>query len=190
MGGVRLVRDAKKRGVRVTCETCPHYFSTTDAEIVNYNTSAKINPPLREKEDVEAVIAGLADGTIDIIATDHAPHDGGSKNTEFELAAFGTAGFETAFALANTYLADKKAVTLADLSRLMSARPAEILGLKGTGELLEGNTADITVVGLNKKWKVDRDKMVSKSKNTLFHGWELKGKVVCTIVEGEIKYGE
>ena len=187
-GGVQLVREAKARGVKVTCETCPHYFSATDVEILNYNTSAKMNPPLRENADAEAIKAGLADGTIDVIATDHAPHNADSKSVEFNMAEFGTTGLETAFALANTYLVNKKVIDLRGLSRLMSARPAEILGLREAGEIAEGYAADITIADLNRKWKVDKDKMLSKGKNTLFHGWELTGKVVCTIVEGQIKF--
>jgi dihydroorotase len=147
-----------------------------------------MNPPLREKSDVEARKEGLADGTIDAIATDHAPHNEDGKNVEFALAAFGTTGLETAFAAGNTYLVNTGVVTLSGLSRLMTARPAEILGLEGVGAIEKGAIADITVVDLNAKWTVDRNKAVSKSKNTLFHGRELKGRVVYTIVDGDVKF--
>ncbi len=187
-GGVQLIREAKKRGVKVTAETCPHYFCATDDLILNYNTSAKINPPLREKADMLAVCEGLIDGTIDVIATDHAPHNADSKSVEFAAAAFGTTGFETAFALANTYLVNMGRLDIVRLSRLMSARPAEILGLKQQGEIAEGYAADIALIDLKKKWKADKNKMLSKSKNTLFDGWDLTGKVICTLVDGEIKY--
>ncbi|MCI8595856.1 MAG: dihydroorotase [Clostridia bacterium] len=182
-GSVELVRQAKARGVKVTCETCPHYFSATDDEILNYNTNAKINPPLRTQQDVEAIIEGLKDGTIDAIATDHAPHHADEKNLEFNLAPFGTAGFETAFSLAYTYLVEPDYIDLVKLSKLMSSNPAKILGI-GSGTLKEGERADITVVDPDKSYIFDSSKSVSKGKNSLFGGWKLRGAVTAVIVDG------
>ena len=185
-GSVELVRQAKARGVRVTCETCPHYFAATDDEILNYNTNAKINPPLRTQADVDAIVAGLQDGTIDAIATDHAPHHADEKNREFPLAPFGTSGFETAFSLAYTYLVETDLIDVVKLSKLMSGNPARILGI-GTGELKEGACADITVVDPEKSYIVDSGKFVSKGKNSLFNGWKLKGTVEAVVVDGHEK---
>ena len=185
-GSVEIVRQAKKRGVAVTCETCPHYFAATDDEILNYNTNAKINPPLRTQDDVDAIIEGLQDGTIDAIATDHAPHHTDEKNREFPLAPFGTSGFETAFSLAYTYLVEPDHIDMVQLSKLMSANPARILGI-GCGQLKEGACADITVVDPEASYTVDSNKFVSKGKNSLFHGWKVQGKVCNVIVDGRIK---
>ena len=182
-GSVELVREAKKRGVKVTCETCPHYFSATDDEILSYNTNAKINPPLRTESDVEAIIEGLVDGTIDAIATDHAPHHHDEKNQEFYLAPFGTSGFETAFALAYTNLVMQDYMDMPALIKLMSTNPAKILGIGG-GELKVGEVADITIVDLDKQFTVDASKFVSKGKNSLFDGWKLSGAVKHVIVDG------
>jgi len=182
-GSVDLIRQAKAKGIKVTCETCPHYFAATDKEILSYNTNAKINPPLREESDRLAIIEGLKDGTIDCIATDHAPHDLSEKNQEFDLAPFGTSGFETAFSLSYTYLVKEKHLTLPQLSKLLSFAPAKILGLP-FNELKEGNTADITIADLSKTVTVDSKKFVSKGKNCLFDGWKLQGVVTNTIVDG------
>lgn len=183
---IDVIRSAKKRGVRVTCETCPHYFSATDDEILSYNTNAKINPPLRAQADVDAVIAGIVDGTIDAIATDHAPHHRDEKNREFDYAPFGTVGLETAFSVAYTYLVQPEIITLPDLCRLMSAAPAKILGLDG-GKIAEGCRADITVVDPDDEYTVDVQTFRSKGKNSLFDGWRLKGRIVRVFVAGEEK---
>jgi len=185
-GSVALVRDAKKRGVRVTAETCPHYFSITDDAILTYNTNAKINPPLREKMDVDAIIEGIKDGTIDAIATDHAPHHADEKAKEFDLAPFGISGFETAFGLCYTHLVKTGHITLNQLTTLLSAAPARILGLE-VGELKEGAVADLTLVDLKKVYTVDKESFVSKGKNTIFHGHTLTGAVIKTLVDGEEK---
>lgn len=182
-GSVEIVRQAKARGVKVTCETCPHYFSATDDEILNYNTNAKINPPLRLQSDVEAVIEGLRDGTIDAIATDHAPHHADEKNLEFNLAPFGTSGFETAFSLAYTNLVEPDIIDIVTLSKLLSSNPAKILGI-GSGEIKEGERADIVIVDTETSYTVDSGKFVSKGKNSLFNGWKLKGTVVAVVVDG------
>lgn len=184
--GVELIRNAKARGVKVTCETCPHYFSATDDEILSFNTNAKINPPLREQSDVDAIIAGLKDGTIDVIATDHAPHHADEKNTEFDLAPNGTSGFETAFSVGYTYLVDAGHLELNELIDLMSRNPARILGLQG-GEIREGAAADIAVVDLDADYVVDSSRFVSKGKNSVFNGWNLKGVVRHILVDGKEK---
>jgi dihydroorotase len=184
-GSVELVRQAKRRGVRVTCETCPHYFAATDAEILNYNTNAKINPPLRTDDDVAAIIAGLQDGTIDAIATDHAPHHADEKRQEFDIAPNGTVGFETAFALAYTKLVLPNHLTINRLSQLMSANPASIMGISG-GKIAQDEIADLTFVDLNTRYVVDASKFASKGKNCLFDGWELTGVVKQVMVDGRI----
>lgn len=183
---VALVRDAKRRGVKVTAETCPHYFSATDDEIVSFNTNAKINPPLRTESDVEAIIEGLVDGTIDAIATDHAPHHVDEKNKEFNLAPFGSSGFETAFAVSYSRLVKEKHMTLCELSKKLSANPSAILKLGG-GVIKEDETADIVVVNLDHTYSVDSRKFISKGKNSVFNGWTLTGAVTHTIVDGELK---
>ena len=185
-GSVALVSAAKKRGVKVTCETCPHYFSATDDEILSFNTNAKINPPLRLQSDVDAIINGIKDGTIDVIATDHAPHHVDEKNREFDLAPNGTSGFETAFYVAYTYLVDAGHIELDDLVRLMSLNPADILGIEG-GVVTEGGVADIAIVDLDAEYEVDSSRFVSKGKNSVFNGWKLKGKVKNVFVNGKEK---
>lgn len=186
-GGVELIREAKSRNVKVTCETCPHYFCATDEEILSYNTNAKINPPLREQSDVEAVIDGIKDGTIDVIATDHAPHSAGEKNREFDLAPFGTVGFETALSLAYTNLVESGDAEMTDIVRLMSHNPSKLLGLP-TVWIKAGAKADIVIFDPEQSWTVNAANLASKGKNCLYDGWMLKGKVVHTIVSGEIKY--
>lgn len=180
---VNLIRDAKKRGAKVTCETCPHYFSATDDEVLSYNTNAKINPPLREQADVDAIIEGLKDGTIDAIATDHAPHHADEKNREFNFAPFGTSGFETAFSLAYTNLVETDTMDITNLSKLMSENPSKILGI-GSGIIAENERADITIVNTDADFVVDSSKFVSKGKNSLFNGWKLKGTISNVIVDG------
>ncbi len=183
---IDIIRSAKARGVKVTCETCPHYFSATDDEILSYNTNAKINPPLRSQSDVDAVIAAISDGTIDVIATDHAPHSRDEKNREFDYAPFGTVGLETAFAVSYTTLVLTDIIKLTDLARLMSAAPAEILGLDG-GRLVEGARADIAVIDPDAEYTVDTAEFASAGKNSLFEGWRLKGRIVKVFVAGEEK---
>ncbi len=181
---VELIREAKARGVQVTCETCPHYYTLTDKAIGNYDTNAKVNPPLRTQADVDAIIAGLQDGTIDCIATDHAPHHIDEKRVEFAQAANGMIGFETAFGLSYTYLVETGALTLSQLVEKMSLNPGLILGV-GT-HLAAGECADITIVDLNKTYTVKVADFLSKSKNSPYDGWQLKGAVVHTIVDGRM----
>jgi len=182
-GGVRMIRDAKSRGVKVTCETAPHYFSLDDSACTSYDARTKVNPPLRTPTDVEAIKQGLLDGTIDCIATDHAPHHRDEKHIEFSLAASGISGFETAFSLAVTNLTDD-ADTLA---RLFSVNPARIIGVKG-GVIREGASADITIADMDAAYTLREEDIVSRGKNTPFIGWTLRGVVTHTIVDGRIVY--
>ena len=185
--GVQLIREAKARGVKVSCETCPHYIAGTDELILDYNTNSKVNPPLRTEKDRQAILKGIADGTIDVIATDHAPHHYEDKVVDFSLAANGISGLESAFSLSYTYLVDSGVITLDKLIQLMSERPAKLLGIE-SGKLVKGGLADITLVELNKEYKIDAKTFKSKGKNTPFDGWKVKGKVMKTIVEGKVKY--
>lgn len=187
--GVEIIRSAKKRGVKVTAETCPHYFILTDDIITSFDTNTKVNPPVREDKDRKAIIKGLKDGTLDCIVTDHAPHSLKDKQVEYNLAAFGISGIETSFPLSYTYLVKSGQLTLSRLMDLMSYNPATVLNLGG-GELKEGAPADITVVDLNEKYVIDSKKFISKGKNTPFNGFEVYGKIICTLVDGIVKYAE
>lgn len=187
--GVQLIREAKARGVQVTAETCPHYFTLTDEVIAGFDTNTKVNPPIREERDRLAVIEGLKDGTLDCIVTDHAPHHEDDKNVEYALAAFGISGLETSFALSYTQLVRGGALTLGQLADRMSAAPAAILNLRG-GAIEAGAPADLTVVDLNEKWTIDLAQFVSKGKNTPFAGRQVYGRVKYTLVDGEIRYRE
>jgi len=182
---VELIRNAKKRGVKVTCETCPHYFSLTEDACENFNTLAKVNPPLRTQDDVNAVIEGLRDGTIDIIATDHAPHHPDEKNIEFSLAASGMVGFETAVPLAVTCLIKPEIIGMNKLVEKMSVNPSKMLGLN-KGVLEKGRAADITIIDINEEVTVDINNLSSKSKNSPYNGFKLFGSVYYTIVDGRI----
>ncbi len=184
---VELIRGAKHRGVDVTSEAAPHHFILTDDIVTHHNTYAKVNPPIRSQEDVDAVVEGLRDGTIDIIATDHAPHDEDSKKVDFNKAAFGITGLETAFSLSYTHLVLKKRLPLIKLIEMLSTRPAEIIGID-KGILKPGKEADITIVDLNKEYTIDSNKFYSKGKNTPFNGDKVKGKVAYTILGGKIVY--
>ena len=187
--GVQLIREAKARGVQVTAETCPHYFTLTDEVIAGFDTNTKVNPPIREERDRIAVIEGLKDGTLDCIVTDHAPHHEDDKNVEYALAAFGISGLETSFALSYTQLVRGGALTLGQLADRMSAAPAAILNLRG-GAIEAGAPADLTVVDLNEKWTIDPAQFVSKGKNTPFAGRQVYGRVKYTLVDGDIRYRE
>ncbi|MCX7715710.1 MAG: dihydroorotase [Clostridia bacterium] len=184
-GSVDLVRQAKKRGVRVTCETCPHYFTLTDKAVDGFNTNAKMNPPLRTDDDVEAIKEGLADGTIDAIATDHAPHHIDEKNCEFAIAANGIVGFETALSLGITYLVNEGVLSINQLIEKMSANPADILGLN-KGSLMVNRPADIVIFDTDEEYTVNVSGFESKGKNSPYDGWKLKGRVQYTIVNGRI----
>ncbi|MCX8130652.1 MAG: dihydroorotase [Clostridia bacterium] len=182
---VDLIRNAKKRGVKVTAETCPHYFTLTEEACTDFNTFAKVNPPLRTKKDVEAIIEGLKDGTIDIIATDHAPHHIDEKRVEFSVAANGIVGFETALPLAITYLVQPGHLTMEQLVEKMCVNPSKILGLN-KGSIDVGRSADIAIIDTEEEYVVDIEKFQSKSKNSPFDGFKLKGTVNCTIVNGKV----
>lgn len=185
--GVRLIRDAKKAGVQVTAETCPHYYMATDELIRGFDTNTKVNPPIREEMDKQAVLAGLQDGTIDCIVTDHAPHHLNDKNVEYPIAAFGISGIETSFGFAITYLYKAGVLSLPEIAEKMSAAPARILGLQG-GEIAVDGVADLMIADLNEQWIVDPQNFVSKGKNSPFGGYALFGAVKYTIVDGEMKY--
>jgi len=185
-GAVHIIREAKARGVKVTCETAPHYFTLTEDAVRGYDTNAKMNPPLRTAEDVAAIKAGLADGTIDAIATDHAPHHLDEKDLEFTLAFNGIIGLETSLPLSLALVADK-VLDLNALVASMSLKPARILGLD-RGTLTQGAAADITVIDPEAEWTVDAGKLASKSKNSPFLGMKMKGRAAYTIVSGKIVY--
>jgi dihydroorotase len=185
-GAVRIIRDAKARGVKVTCETAPHYFALTEDAVRGYDSNAKMNPPLRAAEDVEAIRAGLADGTIDTIATDHAPHHLDEKDVEFVLASNGIIGLETSLPL-SLALVEAKVLDLSDLVARMSTNPARILGID-RGTLKQGAVADITVIDPAARWTVEADMLASKSKNSPFLGMMMKGKAAYTIVNGKVVY--
>lgn len=186
-GSVALIRDAKKRGVQVTCETAPHYFSLTDEAVAGYDTNAKMNPPLRSREDVEAIIEGLVDGTIDAIITDHAPHHIDEKNLEFDYALNGIVGLETSLALSITYLVKTGRMTLAEMLKKMTYNPSNILNL-GLGEIALGAIADLTIFDPDEIWTVHVNEFKSKSKNSPYDGYTLSGKAHMTIVEGKVMY--
>ncbi|MCL2838822.1 MAG: dihydroorotase [Oscillospiraceae bacterium] len=182
---VEVIRAAKTRGVNVTADTAPHYFSLTDAAVLGWNTNAKMNPPLRTADDVAAIIEGLRDGTIDAIATDHAPHHIDEKNVEFDLAMNGIIGLETSLSLGLTHLVRTGKLTLPQLVEKMSANPSRILGIN-RGTLAVGAAADVAIVDIEAKRMVDVANFKSKSKNSPFDGAELFGEVRNTIVAGKI----
>lgn len=185
---LKSVRRGKRNRARVTCEVTPHHFALTDADVRDYDTNFKMNPPLRSAEDREALIVALQDGTVDAIATDHAPHAPHEKITEFERASFGITGFETALGLAISVLGVRHKIPLARIVELFSSGPARVLDLRGRGTLLRGSHADVTVFDPKKRWTFDASKSRSKSHNTPFDGTQLTGKVVATIVGGRIVY--
>jgi dihydroorotase len=182
------VRRGKRNRARVTCEVTPHHFALTDSDVRDYDTNFKMNPPLRSASDREALLAALADGTVDAIATDHAPHAPHEKIVEFERAAFGVTGLETALGLAIMVLHSRQKMPLARIVELLTAGPARVVDLRGRGTLLRGSHADVTIFDPKKRWTFDAAKSRSKSHNTPFDGWQLTGKVVATIVSGRIVY--
>jgi dihydroorotase len=187
---IRAVRAAKDRGVRVTCEVAPHHFTLTDEALdgpVKYDTNLKMNPPLREAADRDAMLEGIADGTVDVIATDHAPHHADEKMVEFDRAPFGIVGLETAVPLVFDRLVHGGRITLPRMIELLSANPARALSLAG-GTLAEGAVADVTVLAPDLQVTVRAKELQSKSKNTPFDGWRLRGGVLATIVGGRIVY--
>ena len=185
---VDLIRQGKARGVRVTAESAPHYFTLTEEAVIGYDTHAKMNPPLRTKRDLEAIRGALADGTLDAIATDHAPHTVLEKDVEFNYAANGIVGLETALSLGLS-LVREDVISPLRLFELMSTNPARILGVPG-GTLRPGSPADITVIDPEKKIIFDAEKSFSKSANSPFSGWELQGRAVLTLLGGKVTHRE
>ena len=183
---VDLVRQAKSRGLSVTCEVAPHHFTLTDEAVRGYDTNTKMSPPLRTIDDVEAIKEGLQDGTIDIIATDHAPHDIADKQVEYQNACFGIVGLETALPL-SLKLVDEKILSMGDVIKKLTSTPADIFNLKA-GSLSLGNEADILIFNPNLEYSIDISKFHSKSKNSPFDGWKVKGKVIHTLVKGKTAY--
>ena len=186
-GSVDIVRQFKKKGVHITCETCPQYFSLTEDEVLTQGTMARVNPPLRTRQDVEAIIAGLKDGTIDAIATDHAPHSAQEKAKPLAEAPSGMVGLETSLGATLTALYHTGEMDLSDILKKMTFNPACILGIP-KGRLSLGGEADFTIFDPNETWTVDPEQFASKGRNTPFAGRELKGKVKYTIVGGKIVY--
>ena len=187
---LEAVRQGKNRGVKVTCEVTPHHFTLTDdslAEPIAYDTNTKMNPPLREARDRDAMIAGIVDGSVDVIATDHAPHHYDEKNVEYDRAPFGIVGLETAIPLAFDRLVHTGHIGVARLIELMSVNPARILGIPG-GSLTAGAIADLTILAPDLKVTIDRARLRSRSKNTPFHGWTFRGSVAATFVGGRTVY--
>ncbi len=183
-GSVKLIREAKSRGITVTAETCPHYFNLTDDAIISYDTNYKVNPPIRTPEDVEAIKAGLKDGTIDVIATDHAPHHLNDKEKEFDSAAFGMSGLETAFAL-SFHLVKHDLINLNDLLSKLCVNPSRLMRIN-KGTLSVGADADIAVVNPDTVYKVDSSQFLSKGKNSPFNKWTLTGSIEQTIAMGKV----
>jgi dihydroorotase len=184
---VQLVREAKRRGIRVTCEAAPHHFALSDEAVRSFDTNAKMSPPLRSARHVEAVKAGLADGTIDAIATDHAPHTIQDKEVEFDYAANGIIGLETAFGLTVTSLVEGEVLSLDQAIARLTSDPARIFGLS-KGTLSVGADADVAIVDPAREWVVDITRSASKSRNSPFHEWKLRGQVLATIVGGKIAW--
>jgi dihydroorotase len=185
---LRAVRDGKARGVRVTCEVAPHHFTLTDALLdgpIKYDTNLKMNPPLREEADREAMLEGIADGTVDVIATDHAPHHSDEKTVEFDRAPFGITGLETAIPLVFDRLVHTGRVSVGRAIELLAANPARVFNLPG-GRLAEGGVADVVVLDPDRRVTIDATRHRSRSRNTPFHGWELRGGVALTMVGGRI----
>jgi len=185
-GSVRMVREAKSRGLKITAEACPHHFTITEETVRGYNTSAKMNPPLRTWKDVQAIKEGLRDGTIDVIATDHAPHASQEKQLGFTEAPFGIVGLETALPLTFA-LVEEGIVSLESAVDKLSTAPAKVFGL-AKGTLAVGADADVAIVDQQEQWEVDPTKFHSKSRNTPFAGWKVKGRVMTTIVGGRVVF--
>ena len=185
---LKPVRRGKRSRARVTCEVTPHHFTLIDENVGDYDTNCKMNPPLRSAADREALLVALADGTVDAIATDHAPHASHEKQVEFERAAFGITGLETALGLAITKLHREHRIPFARIVELFTAGPARVFDLRGRGSLDRGSFADVTIFDPKKRWTFEAAKSRSKSRNTPFDGWQLSGKVVATILGGQIVF--
>jgi dihydroorotase len=186
--GCELIKFAKSQGIKVTAEACPHHFALTDEACASFDTSTKVNPPLRTKEDVEAIKKAIADGTIDCIVTDHAPHTKEDKEVGFDGAPFGLIGLETSLGLTIKELVKPGIIDLPTMVDKMSTAPAKIVGLTSKGVIKEGFDADITIIDENKEWTVTQEGFASKSKNSPFIGWTMTGQVAWTICSGKIVY--
>lgn len=186
---VEIIRNAKRKGLNVTCEVTPHHFTLSEEAVKGFDTNAKMKPPLRTQSDIEALIEGLSDGTIDVIATDHAPHSFDEKEVEFLAAPFGIVGLETAIGLALTYLVHKKHLTIEQLIEKFSINPRKILSLPEI-KIEVGEKANLTIIDMNKKWTVDIQKFKSKSKNSPFHNFELVGKSIGIVNNGNVYFNE
>jgi len=189
VGSVRLIREAKKRGVKVTAETCPHYLTLTEEEIRRFDPNFKMNPPLRSKDDRDELIKAVKDGTIDVIVTDHAPHSLERKEKEFNAAEFGIIGLETAIGVILTHLVHKNKISLSELVYLYSINPRRILGIPQV-QIKKGETANLSILDIDKEWIIEKEKFLSKSRNTPFDGWELKGKSVGVYNNYKLYYSE
>ncbi|HEX7174706.1 MAG TPA: amidohydrolase family protein, partial [Pyrinomonadaceae bacterium] len=187
-GAIEAVRRAKARGLSVTCEVAPHHWTLTDEAAAEFDTNSKMSPPLRSPEHVEAILEALRDGTIDAVATDHAPHHADEKALEFDHAPFGITGLETAVGLALERLVHRGVVDLERLVALCSANPARILNLEGRGTLRPGSWGDVTILDPDLRWTFDAARSKSKSRNTPFDGWTFQGAAVATIVAGRVVY--
>jgi dihydroorotase len=185
---LKAVRRAKRDRLHVTCEVTPHHFALIDEDVGEYDTNFKMNPPLRSRSDREALLAGLADGSIDCVATDHAPHAFNEKNQEFDRAPFGITGLETALGLCISILHVRTRIELKRIVELLSTNTARVMGLAGRGTLAKGSHADVTIFDPAKKWTYHAADSFSKSKNSPFDGWQLQGKVVATVVGGVVKF--
>ncbi len=185
---LKAVRRGKRAKARVTCEVTPHHFTLIDESVGEYNTNFKMNPPLRTAADIEAIVVALADGTVDAIATDHAPHARHEKEVEFERASFGITGLETALPLAITQLYVKHKIPLTRIVELFTSGPARVFDLTGHGTLARGSFADVTIFDPKKRWTFDASKSHSLSRNTPFDGWHFTGKTIATIVGGKVVY--
>lgn len=183
---IELIRQAKKEGLNITCETAPHYFSLTENDMVEYDAKYKVNPPLRTKEDKEAVIEGLKDGTIDVIATDHAPHTVHEKMLPIQNAPMGIAGFETALGVTLTYLVHTGELTLSEAIAKLTINPANILKIKNQGTIETGKHANLTIIDENEEWEVDASKFKSKCRISPYDKMKLKGRVIMTVINGKI----
>jgi dihydroorotase len=188
-GSVQLIRDAKKKGLPVSAETAPHYFSLTEEAVIGFDTQAKINPPLRTKNDLQAIQKGLKDGTIDVIASDHAPHSPLEKEVEFDLASTGIVGLETTLPLTLS-LVHRGILTLPQAIAKLTQGPAQVLKLNGLGRLDISGPANLTIIDPDLEFQVDIHSFASKSKNSPFHGWKLKGKALLTMIEGRIVFNQ
>jgi dihydroorotase len=188
-GSVDIIRFAKQRGIKVTAETAPHYFVLTEEKVEGYDTNAKMNPPLRTEEDRKAIIEGLRDGTIDAIATDHAPHTADDKNKEFNLASFGIIGLETSIMMIMKILYHEEGFSLEKICSLCSTNPAKIIDVS-SGKIAKGEVADFTVIDSEQDWTVSEKMFNSKSKNSPFIGFSGKGRAVMTIVDGKVVWKE